>query len=387
MTIGVRGATPIEGAAAFDPVAAARSLAPFVRDHADEAEDLRRLPRAVAEALRDAGLMRLCVPAAYGGPECDPMTMVRAVVEVARADGAAGWCTMIASTTSSMACFLEPAWARTIYGDPTVVTGGAYAPTGTGRRAEGGWIVNGTWGWGSGTSHCDWIVGGANTDDGGFHLMFAPASEVELLDTWYSSGLRGTGSTDFRMTDVFVPDGRSLQPRVGTPTIDSPIARFPNYNLLAAGIAAAALGIARRAVDEILDLAQGKRPIYSSRTLAQSPIAQVDIARAEAAVSSATAFLLDELSVAWDAAASSGHIPVEQRIRTRIACTNAAQESARAVDLAYNQGGGSSVFSGNVLQRCFRDVHTATQHVMVSTRILETAGKFLLGLDADTSMI
>lgn len=387
MTLEAPGTAPDGADTPVDPVAAARSLAPFVRDHADEAEELRRLPRPVAEALRDAGLMRLCVPAAYGGPECDPMTMVRAVVEVARADGAAGWCTMIASTTSSMACFLDPAWARTIYGDPKVVTGGAYAPTGTARRADGGWMVSGTWGWGSGTSHCDWIVGGTKTDDGGFHLMFAPAAEVELLDTWYSSGLRGTGSTDFRMTDVFVPDGRSLQPGVGSPTIDSPISRFPNYNLLAAGIAGAALGIARRAVDEIVALAQGKRPIYSSRTLAQSPLAQVDVARAEAAVSSATAFLLDELSVAWDAAVTSGRIPVEQRIRTRIACTNAAQEAARAVDLAYNLGGGSSVFSGNVLQRCLRDAHTATQHVMVSTRILETAGKFLLGLDTDTSMI
>lgn len=378
---------PAGGGTTFDPVGTARALAPLVMEHADEAEELRRLPAAVAEALRDAGLLRLCVPAAYGGPECDPMTLVRAAAEVARADGAAGWCVMIASTTSSMACFLDPSWARTIYGDPKVVTGGAFAPTGTGRWVDGGYVVNGTWGWGSGTSHCDWIVGGANTDDGGFHLMFAPAAEVELLDTWYSSGLRGTGSTDFRMTDVFVPDGRTVQPRAGAPTVDSPIARFPNFNLLAAGIAGAALGIARRAVDEIIALAQGKRPMYSSRTLAQSSLAQVDIARAEAAVSSATAFLLDELSVAWDSVLGGGHIPVEQRARTRIACTNATQEAARAVDLAYHQGGGSSVFTGNVLQRCFRDVHTATQHVMVSTRILETAGRVLLGQDADTSML
>jgi alkylation response protein AidB-like acyl-CoA dehydrogenase len=147
------------------------------------------------------------------------------------------------------------------------------------------------------------------------------------------------------------------------------------------------LGIARRAVDEIVALAQGKRPMFSSKTLAASALAQLDVARAEAAVGAASAFLLDELSSAWDSVVAGGHIPLEQRARVRIACTHAAQESARAVDLAYHLGGGSSVYSANVLQRCFRDVHTATQHLMVSPRILETAGKVLLGVEADVTTL
>ncbi|MGD9704071.1 MAG: acyl-CoA dehydrogenase family protein [Acidimicrobiia bacterium] len=370
-----------------DPLEAARALAPLVRQHADEGEELRRLPTPVAEALRDAGLFRLCVPRAYGGSECDPMTLVRAIAQVSEADGAAGWCVMIASTTSSLAARLAPVWATEIFGDPRSVAGGVFAPNGKGVRVDGGHRVSGQWPWGSGTSHCTWILGGTLTDTDEFHLMFAPAAEVELLDTWYSSGLRGTGSTDFRMTDVFVPEGRSVQPFASGVETGSPLARFPNFNLLAAGVAAVALGIGRRAIDEIVALAQGKRPLFSSKTLAASSLAQVDVARAEAAVGAATAFLLDELSVAWDAVLAGGHIELGQRARVRIACSHAAQEAARAVDLAYHLGGGSSVYSANVLQRCFRDVHTVTQHLMVSTRILETAGKVILGIDADTSTL
>jgi indole-3-acetate monooxygenase len=152
-------------------------------------------------------------------------------------------------------------------------------------------------------------------------------------------------------------------------------------------VAAVTLGLARRAVDEVVALAQGKRPLFSSKTLAASALAQVDVARAEAAVGAASAFLLDELAVAWEAILAGGHIPVAQRARVRIACTHAAQESARAVDLAYHLAGGSSVYTASPLQRCLRDVHTATQHLMVSTRILETAGKVVLGVDTDVSTL
>ncbi len=364
----------------------ARALQPLVRSHADEAEAARRLPFAVVDALVQAGLMRMCVPAAYGGPEVTPMEMVEAIEAVAAADGATGWCVMIASTTSSMSCFLEPAWAKEIYADPRVITGGAFAPGGKGVTVDGGHLVSGRWMWGSGTSACQWITGGTVTD-GGFHLMFAPAAEVEILDTWYTSGLRGTGSNDFAMSEVFVPTGRSVQPFGARAQVDSPIARFPNFTLLAAGVAATLLGVARHAIDELVDLAQGKVPMFSSKTLAQSSLAQVDVAKAEAGLGAARAFLLDELAQAWSTALAGDRVPVERKARIRLAATHAALASASSVDLAYNAGGGSSVFSANPLQRCFRDVHTGTQHLQVSTRIYETVGRTLFGLETDTSTL
>jgi len=248
-------------------------------------------------------------------------------------------------------------------------------------------VVTGTWQWGSGTQHCEWITGGAVFETGEHHLVFVPATDVELVDTWYSSGLRGTGSLDFRMHEVFVPDGHWVRPGASVPQIDAPIAHFPNFNLLACGIAACTLGIARRAIDELVALAQGKTPLFSSRTLAKSPMAQVELARAEAAVGGARAFLFDEVASAWERVLDGGRIDVATRARVRLACAHAAAESARAVDLMYTQGGGTSVFSAHPLQRCLRDVHTATQHLMVAPRLLETVGKVLIGVDADTTAL
>jgi alkylation response protein AidB-like acyl-CoA dehydrogenase len=368
-------------------VVAARSVDPVVRAHADQAEAERRLPSPVVDALVSAGLTRMCVPAVYAGPEADPMTMVEAIAAVAGADGSAGWCAMIASTTSSMASLLEPEFARQVYADPHIVTGGTFAPNGRGERVDGGHVVSGRWQWGSGTSHCQWILGGARTDSGEFHLMYAPADDVELVDTWYSSGLRGTGSGEFRFASVFVPDGHSLQPFAPHRYVDVPLARFPIFNLLAAGVAATTLGIARRAVDELVALALGKTPQFSSRSLAESALAQLDLARAEAALGAARAFLLDELDRSWQLVVAGSPVDESRRARVRIAAAHAAAESARAVDLAYHLGGGSSVFTDCPLQRCFRDVHTATQHLMVQPRVMEAAGKVLLGVDVDTSML
>jgi alkylation response protein AidB-like acyl-CoA dehydrogenase len=372
---------------ATDLLDAAKGLTDLVREHADAAEQGRRLPEPVVQAFRDADLFRMCVPSAYGGPEADPMTMMAVIEVLSAADASAGWCANIASTTSSMACFLPPEWAEEIYGDPRVCTGGAYAPNGRGEAVAGGHAVSGTWQWGSGTQHCQWVTGGTIFDNGEFHLVFVPVDDVEFLDTWYSSGLRGTGSLDFRMDHVVVPDGRSVQPGITKPQIDAPIAHFPNFNLLASGIAAATLGIARRAVDELVALAQGKTPLFSSRTLAKSSMAQVDVARAEATIGAARAFLFDEVGRAWDRVLSGDRIDIPSRARVRLACTHAAAESAKAVDLVYTQGGGSSVFSANPLQRCLRDVHTATQHLMVSPRMFETAGKVLMGVEADTTAL
>jgi alkylation response protein AidB-like acyl-CoA dehydrogenase len=217
--------------------------------------------------------------------------------------------------------------------------------------------------------------------------VLAPAGEVEIIDTWHTSGLRGTGSNDFAMHDAFIPDGRSVQPFAARPTTDAPLARFPNFTLLASGVAASLLGMARRAIDELIALASGKVPMFSSRTLAQSALTQVDVARAEATLGAARAFLLDELALAWEAALAGERVPEARRARIRLAATHAALASAEAVDLAYHAGGGSSVFAANPLQRCFRDVHTGTQHLQVTTRVYETVGRLLLGLETDTAAL
>ncbi len=365
----------------------AEGLQELVEAHADKGEQGRRLPKRLVQALRDAQLFRMCVPAAYGGPEADPITLVSAIEKVAIADGAAGWCTMIASTTSSMSLFLDPEIACEVFGDPKVITGGVYAPNGTAVRDGDGWRVTGRWQWGSGSQHCNYLTGGSVTEDGEFHLMFLDAADVTIHDTWYSTGLKGTGSNDFSVDGAFVPMGRSVQPLLGKRTIDCALAGFPNFSLLAAGVAAVSLGIARHALDEFTELAQGKRPLFSSRTLSQSGSAQAELAKAEAAVRSARAFLHDELAQAWVQAGMGDRIDVAARARIRLACVHAAQSASKATDVAYTLAGGSSVFETSPLQRCMRDAHVATQHLMVSPRLYETLGRMFFGIDVDTASL
>ncbi|MFT3855795.1 MAG: acyl-CoA dehydrogenase family protein [Ilumatobacteraceae bacterium] len=373
-------------------VEAARSVLPIVVAHADQGERDRRLPAAVVDALRDAGLMRMCVPAGYGGPAADPHTLVEAVEAIAVADAAAGWCASIASTTSSLVCFLEPAWAREIYGDPSVVTGGVFAPNATAEAVEGGWRATGRWMWGSGTGHCRYVCGGAivpggETQQPQQYVMFFDAADVTFHDTWHSLGLRASGSGDFAVDGAFVPTGRAFAAFAARPTIDAPIARFPNFTLLAIGIAAVALGIARHALDAFAELAMDKRPQFSGRTLAQNGVIQADIARAEAGVRSARAWLLDEIDTAWTAVERGGRLTDDVRANLRLAGANAATRAAQAVDTAFTWAGGTAVFQSSPLQRCLRDVHVVTQHIQVSPRLYETIGRFLLGNDTDMRMM
>lgn len=373
--------------AAAPMVVAARSVADVVAAHADEAERGRRLPAPVVQALVDAGLMRMCVPAAYGGPAATAPEFAAAIEEVARVDGAAGWCVMIGSTTSSMSLFMEPDWAREVFGDPTIVTGGVYAPNATAVDVEGGWSVTGRWQWGSGTQHCRWIGGGAITAGGEFHIMFFDSADVTFHDTWHTVGMRGTGSLDYSVDGAFVPHGRSLMPGVSRPQVECALAAFPNFSLLASGVAAVSLGVAQHAMDEIVAVAQGKRPLFSSRTLAQSGFVQAELAQAEASLRAARRFLYGELQDAWETASAGGQVDVPVRARIRLACVHAAQTAARVTDTAYTLAGGTSVYDSSPLQRCLRDAHVATQHLMVSPRLNESLGRLHLGLDTDTSTL
>ncbi len=362
----------------------------LIEAHADEASEVRRLPAPVVDALVDASLMRMCVPSAYGGPDVDPTTMLRAVMAVARGDGAAGWCSMIASTTSSMAAFLPPDTAAAIYGDPKVVTGGVFAPNGTVVAGEHdgvtGFEITGRWAWGSGTQHCEWILGGTSCDDGTFRLAWFPRSAVSFHDTWHTGGMRGSGSLDYSVDGAFVPAAFTMQPGVSQPRVESPLARFPNFSLLATSVAAVGLGVARRALDEIHDIAQGKRPQFSAKTLAQSPFTQIEFSRAEGRLRAARSFLLDEVGTAWEHVCSDGAATIAQRTAMRLAAAHAASESAAVADVAFTLAGGTAVYDTSVLGRCSRDAHVVTQHIQTAPKLHEKIGRLLMGHDDDVTM-
>ena len=361
---------------------------------AAETEALRRLPDDLALGLRTLGFGRGLAPREIGGGEWTVAENVDAIERLAYFDGATAWCGMIASTTSLIAGHLDEVWAETIYGDPDAHTGGFAAPVGRGRADGDELVVSGRWQWGSGTHHCTWIGGGtlivdadgtpAPLADGSVApFVLFPAAEVTLHDTWHVAGLKGTGSGDYSVDGARVPPGRWIQIG-GSPRIDRPLYRVSFLGALAVGVAAVGLGLARRAVDELIDLAGGKRPQGSSKTLAERAVVQEALANADAARTAARHLLDHAVADAW-ALAEGGRDGDEGRIKValRQAATHAMTASAAAVDACYTAGGGAAVYETSPLQRVFRDVHVATQHAMVAPRTMEVVGRARFGLPTD----
>lgn len=352
---------------------------------ATETEVLRRLPDDVAAALVASGLLRAWVPSAYGGGGAGAQEVLDAIEALAFHDGATAWCGMIGATTSLTSGYLSSEWGERIYGDPLAVTGGFAMPAGVGRRVEGGLVVDGRWAWGSGSYHCTWIGGGVRVEGEGAPFVFFEREQVELLDTWRVAGLKGTGSTDYAVHDAFVPEGRWVHIGRDAPVVDSPIYRLPFLGTLALGICMVSVGLARRAQHELVEVAEGKIPAGSAKTLANRPVVQLEVARAEASWRSARALVREVVEEA-SAEGAAGIVSDETKRRIRLAATNATWASAAAVDRMYHAAGGSSIHEASPLQRVFRDVHVATQHGMVAERTLEPLGRMALGLPTDAGM-
>jgi len=387
-------AGPIADPAA-DPRAAARAFAPELRQRAPEIERARRLPRDLSDRFAEAGFYRMYVPERFGGLEAAPAIAMEAVEILARADGACGWCVFIGATSGSVLASIPEASAREIFASPRTLLSGVFAPRGRAVAEEGGFRVEGQWPWGSGTQNADWVLAGCAVIRDGrpetlrngtprSRMMIVPASQVEFLDTWHVTGLAGTGSTDFAIRDVFVPESHAAGIGVDR-ALERPLYLFPQFGLLAMGIAAVALGLGRAAIDELVALAGGKTPEGSARSLAARPHAQTEVALAEAELRSARAWYYEAIEAAWEAATRAGRIEVEHRRDVRLATTHATRASAAAVDRMYTLAGGSSVYQRSPLQRIFRDVHVATQHMMVAAPTLELTGRLFLGLETDTS--
>ena len=380
-----------------DPRAAARAFGAELRVRAPEIERARKLPRDLSDRFAVAGFYRLYVPEVYGGLELPPAEAMETVEILAQADGASGWCVFIGATSGSVLASLPEASARAIFTTPNTLLSGVFAPRGKAVAEAGGFRVDGQWPWGSGTQNADWVLAGCQVIRDGkperlqsgaprSRMLIVPASQVEFLDTWHVTGLAGTGSTDFAIHDAFVPESRAVGLGVDRP-LPRPLYAFPQFGLLAMGIAAVALGLGRAAIDELVSLAGAKTPEAGTRALAARSNVQIEVALAEAELRSARAWYYETIAAAWEAATRHGRIEVEHRRDIRLATSFATLASARAVDRMYTLAGGTSVYQRSPLQRICRDVHVATQHMMVGPATLELAGRLLLGLETDTAML
>lgn len=382
--------------------AVADALARRLEPRAREIETARRLPQDVADALAAAGLYRLLTPRCYGGHELHLADFVAVVERLARSDAAVAWCTFIACTASVLAAYLPPQGAAPLFSRPTLKMAGVFAPRGRAVPATedgvAGYRVSGRWAWGSGAHNADVISGGClvvgDDDrpqclaDGTPRVLAAcfDRAQVHLLDNWHSVGLCGTGSGEFEVDAVFVPAVRTAS-LFDAPVVDGTLYRFPVFGLLALSIAAVAAGLARRAIDEFVALAARTVPQGGQRTLAQRAAVQEAVAQAEAALRAARAFLHESIDAAWAGAAQREAMALDARRDLRLAATHLVHEAARVVDRMYTLAGGAAVFADSPLQRCLRDVHVATQHAMVGAPTWELAGRSLLGLPTNVTML
>lgn len=380
----------------FDALSVARSLDATVRARADEIEAARQLPADLSRELAARGVYRWWVPEAYGGLEVPMAPALRAIEELAQADGSVAWCVFIAITSATTVAFIPEQAARSVMATPETLVGGVFAPNGRADASDGGFRVTGQWPFGSGTLNADWVCAGSRFFRDGEamlgrdgtprqHMVLVPSSQVEFLDTWKVSGLCGTGSTDFRLNDVIVPETHIVG--WGDDRAPGPLYAFPQFTLLASGFGPIALGLARAAIDELVELAGRKTPSGSRRPLAMRSETQAAVARGEASYRAARAFLYEAIEAAWEAACRDGEVTLEQRRDMRIANTHAVEAAVEIADAMYHLAGSSSIYRTSRLQRIFRDIHVVTQHVMVRPTTFEIAGRTFLGIDKDSALL
>jgi indole-3-acetate monooxygenase len=373
---------------------AAEEAAAQAREHAGAIERERRLPERLVTRLRVSGLMRAGAPSSLGAPQAAPAVTLRCAETVARGDASAGWCVSIAATSSLLSAYLPPDGAAEVFGDPQAVAAGVWAPRGTARPVDGGFRVSGRWAYCSGITHSDYLFAGTviqvdskpELSEPVLRVVAIPTDELQILDTWHTTGLRGTGSHDAIADQVFVPARRTLS--LFDPVhVDAPLYHFPIFGFFALSIAAAALGNARGAIDELAQLAAEKVGQDSKRTLAQRPATQAAVAQAEASLQAARAFYYQAIDDAWRAAHRPEPVPISLRTALRLAATHAVRTAAEITRSMYDLGGGWAIYEDLSLQRRFRDAHTATAHFQVNSTSWELTGRILLGQPTPTAML
>jgi indole-3-acetate monooxygenase len=372
-------------AADHDIEIVAGQVADIARGMSARIDAERQLPGKLLEVLRDSGLLRAGAPTEVGGLELSPGKALRCAEAVAGGDTSAGWCVSIAITSSLFAAYLPASSRQELFGGGRGIASGVWAPRGTARRVSGGVVVSGRWSFCSGISHADVLFVGCMLDDQP-RIVALPTSDVQVLDTWHTLGLRGTGSHDSVADELFVPDDRMFSISDG-PVIDRALYRFPPFGFFALSIAAAAMGNARAAIENLIELAAGKKSGTSTRTLAERGQTQAAIASAEAALEGARALYYQAIEAAWQASQRPEPVPIEARTRLRLAATHGVRTAATVVSSMYELAGGSAIYDDSPLQRRFRDAFTATAHFQVNEASRELPGRLLLGLPTNTAQL
>lgn len=380
------------------PLDAARELAPKIRSCADRIEAERELPPSLFDALADAGLFKLALPNSIGGAEIDLPGYVEVLEEIGKADASTAWVVNQCAIFATYAARMPRDIARLIWIDtPRSVVANTPLATARANVVPGGYRVSGRQGFSSGCRHAAWLAARALVFENGEprlidgqteeRYLFVPAAEAELLDTWRVRGMRGTGTHDFVVNDVFVPAERTVL-QAGAPLLETgPLYHIPRSLLFACGDAALALGLARSCLAAFRELAGAKKPRQMHATLRDQPPVQSAVGRSEAGLRSARALLVEAAGELWKEATSTGFVSQDQRALLRLATTHAIHQAVAVVDIAYQAAGVTAIYEGNLLQRHFQDIHVISQHLQGRLSHYELVGKHLLGLKVDPTRL
>lgn len=359
-------------------------LAPTISARAAEVEAGRRVPLDLVAELRAAGAFGILRPPSHGGAGADLHSAMRVFETLARADASVGWTVMIGAATWCDLVGLPRHAFDAVLSAADSIGAGVFNPSGSiVAVGDDAYRVDGRWGFASGCEHADWLYGNCieGVIDGRPQMriaVFTP-EEVVIEDTWDVSGLRGTGSHHFHVDGLVVPASRTVVPMSGSPCVDTPIVRVPVPALLAMSIASVAIGIARGAIDDIVDVAAGKVPLLAVAPLATNPRFQYELAVADTDVRAASSLLAETAELAWATAVGGDPPTITQRGAIRSAAAWAVARAVTAVDAAYRAGGGTSPYAACPLQRRLRDVHTLQQHFLVNAEAMTSAGAILAG--------
>lgn len=380
---------------ADDLLARASALAAIVEGEALEAEANGTLQPKTVEALRDAQLLKAFLPVELGGNECELSALVALVAELSRQDGSAGWCFgMNGVITSICAAHLPDEGIEQIYlSDGTepsrVLMAGGFPPLGRTVRDGEGWRVSGDFRFGSGILHADHVVCTAlqiENDvpvmDGVVPLMrtfVVPRDRVRVDDNWQVAGLEGTGSCDYHLDDLWLPDALTFVSSHPDPKRGRSLYTLPLLSVANAPHSGFALGVGRRALEEIGEMATTRHRLASSAPLAQRPAFQQNFARARTRLDAAEA-LVRARAHALHEAHRDGTLDIEHRAAFSAATTNAYESALDAAQVAFRAAGGAALYRTVRLQRCLRDIQAGCQHLVPSEESWERVAQVWLGL-------
>jgi indole-3-acetate monooxygenase len=375
----------------LDPITRARDIGPAIEAAAATIERTQRIGEPLLTQLHDTGLLRLLLPRSFGGEEVEPWVYLGAVEEVTRHDASVGWNLFVANSSALIAPFMDPASAHAIYDDPRALI--AWGPPNAARAqaVPGGYRISGEWEFASGCRQATWMGAHAQVQepDGSLRLnargtpltrtLLFPVAQTRLIHRWNVIGLRGTASDAYALTDLLVPEAFSA-------TREEPESRrepgrlyaFTTQGMYAVGHSGVMLGVARAMLDAFIALACAKTPRNLGR-LADSAVVQSNVARIEAKLGAARAYLVATLQEIWATADGIAAIDLAARVRVRLACTHAIHAATEVADFAYKEAGTSAIFLDTAFERRFRDIHTASQQIQARGAHFEAVGRIMLG--------